>query len=78
LHLGAERSKFLKSFSDALYVTYVTQGFWGMLRCACIYIPNSFIKIWVSRVNLGYQVDGIFGVIKSLLYALGWHSVWNN
>jgi len=76
LHLGAERSKFLKSFSDALYVTFVTQGLWAMLRCACIYIPKSFIKIWASRAYLGYQIDGIIGVVKSLLYTLGWSSAW--
>jgi len=76
LHLGSERSKFLKSFGDALYVTYVTQGISGALKCMCIYIPKSLIEFWVIRAYLGYQIKGIVGVVKSLLYTLGWRSVW--
>ena len=76
LHMGSERSKFLKSWRDALYVTYVNQGIWAMLKCLFIYIPKQRLEIWSIRANLGYQVKGIVGVLKSFLYTLGWHSAW--
>lgn len=76
LHVGSDHSKFLKSFNDALYITYVTQGIFGVLKCMCIYIPKSLIKVWVIRAYWGYQVKGFVGLIKSLLYTLGWRSAW--
>lgn len=76
LYLGGERSKFSKSFAEALYVTYVTQGISGLLKYICIYFPNSLIQNWILRAYLGYQIRGFVGVGKSLLYTLGWRSVW--
>jgi len=76
LWLGGERPKPLKSFSDVLYTTYITQGFFGMLKSICIYFPRTLVGIWATRVYLGYQVQGILGVVKSLLYTLGWRFVW--
>lgn len=76
LRLGDNQPKFFKSFLDVLSVTYVTQGFWAMLKSIFIYVPISHIKGWGLRAYLGYQIQGIFGVLKSLLYTLGWHSVW--
>ena len=76
LHMGKDCSKFLKSWLDALYVTYVTQGISTMLKCLFIYIPKQHLEVWLIRVQFAYQIKGIFGVIKSFLYTLGLHSVW--
>lgn len=76
LWLGDRQSKFVKSLPDILYITYVTQGLWAMLKCLLIYVPQSSIKGWAIRAYLAYQVEGIFGIVKSLLYTLGWRSVW--
>lgn len=76
LHLGSEPSKFSKSFTDAMYVTYVTRGISEMLKCACIYIPNTIIKVLAVRSHMGFQIQGIVGLVKSLLYTLGWRSIW--
>jgi hypothetical protein len=76
LWIGGSKPKFSKSFSEVLYVTYVTQGIWEMLKCIFIYIPRSYIKNFGIRAYLSYQVQGFFGVLKTLLYTLGWHSVW--
>lgn len=76
LWLGDRQSKFVKSLPDVLYITYATQGLWAMLKCLLIYVPQSSIKGWAIRAYLAYQVEGIFGIIKSLLYTLGWRSVW--
>lgn len=77
LWIGGDKPKLSKSFSEVLYVTYVTQGIWGMLKCIFIYIPRSYIKNFEIRAYLSYQTQGILGVIKSLVYTLGWRSVWN-
>lgn len=76
LWLGDKEPKFFKSFTDILYVTYVTQGIWAMLKCIFIYIPKNRFKGWGLRAYLGYQIQGIVGVFKSFLYTLGWRSVW--
>lgn len=78
LRLGEQQSKLFKSLVDVLYITYVTQGFWAMLKCLFIYVPKSRIKGWVLRAYLGYQIQGVVGVVKSLLYTLGWRFVWKN
>ncbi len=44
LWLGGDRPKFFKSFIDILYMTYVTQGFWAMLKSLFLYLPKSRIK----------------------------------
>ncbi len=74
--LGDQQSKVVKSLPDVLYITYVTQGLWVMLKCLFVYVPQSHIKGWAIRGYLGYQIQGIFGVMKSLLYILGWRSGW--
>lgn len=76
LWLGEEQPKLFKSWAEVLYITYVTQGIWAMLKSIFLYLPKNRIKGWVIRAYLGYQVKGILGVIKSLLYTLGWRSVW--
>ena len=76
LWLGGDRPKLFKSLTDIIYITYVTQGIWAMLKSLFLYLPKSRIKGWIIRAYLGYQVKGILGVIKSLLYTLGWRSVW--
>jgi len=76
LWLGGDRPKFFKSFIDILYITYITQGILAMLKSLFFYFPKSRIKGWTLRAYLGYQVKGIIGVIKSVLYTLGWRSVW--
>jgi Glycosyl transferase family 11 len=55
LWFGGKQPKFLKSLTDALYITYATQGFWAMLKCLFIYIPKSQIKRWGIHAYLGYQ-----------------------
>ncbi|CDN10858.1 hypothetical protein RintRC_1915 [Richelia intracellularis] len=76
LHMGSDRSKFLKSWTDALYVTYVTQGIAAMIKCLFIYIPKQHIEIWSIRFNFGYKVKGMVGILKSFLYTLGLDSAW--
>lgn len=76
LWLGGKQSKFLKSLPDVLYTTFITQGFWEMIRCLLIYVPRSRVKGWTIRGYLGYQIQGTLGVVKSLLYTLGWRSIW--
>lgn len=77
LWIGGDKPKFSKSFFEVLYITYVTQGIWQMLKCMFIYIPRSYIKNFGIRAYLSYQAQGILGVMKSLMYTLGWRSVWN-
>ena len=67
LWLGEQQPKFLKSLPDVIYVTYVTQGFWAMLKAIFVFVPKSRIKSLGIRVYLGYQVQGLTGVWKSLL-----------
>jgi hypothetical protein len=55
LWFGGKQPKFLKSLTDALYITYATQGFWAMLKCLFIYNPKSQIKRWGIHAYLGYQ-----------------------
>lgn len=76
LRLRDKEPKVFKSFTDILYVTYVTQGIWAMLKCIFIYIPKSRFEGWRLRAYLGYKIQGIVGVSKSFLYTLGWRSVW--
>lgn len=76
LYIGGERSKPLKSLSDVMHITYVTQGLAGLLKCVFIYFPKSLIAIWAGRIYLAYKVQGFVGVVKSLLYSLGWRSIW--
>ena len=76
LHMGKDCSKFVKTWLDALYVTYITQGIWTTLKCLFIYIPKQRLEIWSIRVKFSYQVEGIVGVFKSFLYTLGLRSVW--
>ena len=76
LWLGGEQAKFFKSLTDILYTNYVTQGFWAMLKCLFIYLPTNRIKGWLVRAYLGYKIQSVVGVVKSLLYTLGWHSAW--
>ena len=47
-----------------------------MLKCVFIYVPKSQIKGLLLRAYLGYQIQGILGIAKSLLYTLGWRYLW--
>jgi Glycosyl transferase family 11 len=76
LWIGGNQSKFSKSFFDFLYVTYVTQGIWSVLQCIFLYIPQSHLKNLGIRAYLGYQIQGIVGVLKSFLYTFGLRSIW--
>lgn len=77
LHIGGNRPKTSKTFSEALYVTYITQGILGAIKFIFINFPNSIKTRLSLRAYLGYQIHGIFGVFKSFLYTCGWRSVWN-
>ncbi|MEO1352710.1 MAG: alpha-1,2-fucosyltransferase [Cyanobacteria bacterium J06635_15] len=76
LWLENKQPNFFKSLPDTLSVTYTTQGLWAMLKSLFIYFPQSCIKEWAIRAYLGYQINGIYGVIKSLLYTFGCRNVW--
>lgn len=78
LHIGYPNQKSFKSYSDAIYTTRITQGIWGMLKFIFLYYPKNSLKTWVIRAYLGYQIQGILGVFKSLLYTLGWRNVWKS
>jgi hypothetical protein len=64
LYMGDRQPKFLKSLTNIIYVTYITQGIWIMLKSVIIYLPVSYIKIWLLRLYLGYKVNGIIGAIQ--------------
>ncbi len=55
LWFGDKQSKFLKSLTDTVSITYTTQGFWAMLKCLFVYIPKSQLKSWGIHAYLGYQ-----------------------
>ncbi|NEQ84581.1 MAG: alpha-1,2-fucosyltransferase [Moorea sp. SIO2I5] len=76
LWIGDKQPKFIKSFADLLYVTYSTQGIWVMLKSIFIYLPKSIIKGWAIRLYLGYQINSIIGVVKTLLSIVGLRSGW--
>ena len=76
LYMGGQKSKVYKSFVDSLYVTYVTQDIFGLLKFIFVYFPISLAKRWLTRGYLGYQVQGFVGVLKSFFYTCGWRSVW--
>jgi Glycosyl transferase family 11 len=65
LYVGEPQPKFLKSLTDVIYTTYMTQGIWGMLKSVFLYIPKSYLRRLLLRVYLGYKVNGIIGVIHS-------------
>jgi Glycosyl transferase family 11 len=65
LYVGGQQPKFLKSLTDVIHTTYITQGMWAMLKSVFIYVPNSYIRRFLLRSYLGYQVNGIIGVIYS-------------
>ncbi len=69
-------SKFFKPLTSSLYTTFVTQGFWAMLKSLFVYLPKSYLNVWISRGYLAYQIQGRMGVVKILLHTLGWQSVW--
>ena len=79
LHIGDPiKPKSFKSYGDAVYTTRITQGIWGMLKFIFIYYPKNSLKTWMIRGFLGYQIQGVLGVLKSLLYTLGWRNIWEN
>ncbi|MBE9215931.1 hypothetical protein IQ247_25260 [Plectonema cf. radiosum LEGE 06105] len=49
-----------------------------MLKFIFIYYPKNLFKTWIIRAYLGYQIQGIVGVFKSLLYTLGLRSIWKS
>lgn len=73
---GGKQPKLFKSFADIVSVTYVTQGIWATLKAIFVYLPKSRIKLFGLRLYLGYQVQGLAGVCRSLLYTLGWQAAW--
>lgn len=76
LRLGENQTKTFKSLADIVYVTHSTLGIWATLKSVFIYLPKSIITGWMLRVYLGYQVQGMIGIIKSLFSILSWRSAW--
>jgi Glycosyl transferase family 11 len=66
LYIGEQQPKFLKSLTDVIYTTFMTQGLWGMLKSVFLYVPKSYIRRWLLRAYLGYKVNGIIGIIYSV------------
>ncbi|MBW4519213.1 MAG: alpha-1,2-fucosyltransferase [Scytolyngbya sp. HA4215-MV1] len=64
LYFGSPQPKFSKNLIDALKTTLATQGFWAMLKCLFIYIPQSLLRKWSVRMYLKYQVQGLIGMWK--------------
>ena len=77
LWAGEQKPRFFKSLPEVILTTYATQGFWATLKCLFLFVPRSYIKGWIIRVYLGYQIKGFVGVIKSIAAILGWRSVWD-
>lgn len=77
LWAGDQKPRFFKTLPEVILTTYATQGFWATLQCLFLFVPRSYIKGWIIRVYLGYQIQGFVGVIKSLAAILGWRSVWD-
>lgn len=76
IYIRDEGSRYTKTLADNLYTTYVTQGFWGMLKSLFFYTPVSQVKYWGLRVFLAYRTEGLVGVLKGILYTLGIRSIW--
>jgi hypothetical protein len=76
LWLGDNKSKFFQSFIDVLYIKYVTQGIREMFKFIFIYFPKTSLNVWIGRIWLGYQIQGVIGVFKSFLYTLGLRFIW--
>lgn len=62
-----QKTKFFKSVSEVISITYATQGLLSTIKCLFLYLPKSYLKEWAIRVYLGYQIRGIVGAIKSIL-----------
>ncbi|MBD2128319.1 alpha-1,2-fucosyltransferase [Microcoleus sp. ZQ-A2] len=75
LWLGDNKTKFLQSLIDVLYIAYVTQGIRGMFKSIFRYLSKNSLNVWVFRTYLGYQIQGVMGVCKSILYTLGWRFI---
>jgi hypothetical protein len=67
LYIGGDRPKTFKSLTDIVRVTRITQGFVTMLKSIFIYFPSSPIKQRLIGLYLGFQVNGVIGIIKSLM-----------
>lgn len=76
LWVGDQNPKFFKSLSDVIVTTYATQGFWSALTSVILLLPRNYIKQWAIQIYLGFQIQGMIGVLKSLISILGWRSIW--
>ncbi|WP_293077596.1 alpha-1,2-fucosyltransferase [Moorena sp. SIO3H5] len=76
LWIGDKQPRLHKSLAEIIYFTYSTQGIWVMLKSIFIYLPKSLIRGWAIRVYLGYQIESMIGVFKTLLSILSWRSAW--
>lgn len=78
LWIGEQNPKFFKSLPEIVFTTYATQGFLATLKSLFIFVPKSYIREWILRAYLGYQIQGFFGLLKSFASILGWSFVWND
>ena len=65
LYVGGDSPRVFKSFSEALGIAFGTQGVAGWIRCLVFY-PVAWVKIRATRFYLGFQAQGVAGVVKSL------------
>lgn len=65
LYVGGDSPRVFKRFSEALGIAFDTEGMIGWIRCLVFY-PVALIKIRATRFYLGFQAQGVAGVLKSL------------
>jgi hypothetical protein len=69
LYYGGERPKLFKTFSNALEVSYATEGLTGLIQCSYAF-PREVAKMKWNRALYGYRGAGVAGFAKSLVQPL--------
>ena len=64
LYIGGQ-PKLSKRLDEVISVALATQCKIGLLKCRCLQVPIEYIRRWLVRVYLRYQVAGLRGVFRS-------------
>ena len=64
LYIGGQ-PKLSKRLDEVISVALATQCKIGLLKCLCLQVPIEYIRRWLVRVYLRYQVAGLRGVFRS-------------
>jgi hypothetical protein len=70
------KGRYFKTVMDALAITYATQGAWRTLQTLLIHLPKSLVGTWITQAYMGFKVQGLSGIWKSVLFNLGYAKVW--